>query len=64
MCVCVCIFLFISLKMLKNDADGVPNSFKKFIEKMKLERLRKQCLRNVELDPSLSHLIWNGIEII
>ena len=48
---------FISLKMLKKDASGVPNTFKCFIEKIKLEMLRKQRLRNVELDPTLTHFI-------
>ena len=50
--------------MSKNDANGVPNNFKTFIEKIKLERLRKQCLRNVELDHCLNHYIWNGLNTI
>ncbi len=29
-----------------------------------MERLRKQCLSNVELDLSLTHFIWNGLETI
>jgi hypothetical protein len=37
---------------------------KAFIEKIKLERLRKQRLRNVELDPTLTHFIWNGLDTI
>ena len=50
--------------MSKNDANGVSNTFKSFIEKVKLERLRKKRLRNVELDPTLTHFIWNGLDII
>lgn len=29
-----------------------------------METLRKQCLSNVEFDPSLPNLIWNGFETI
>ena len=35
------IYLFNSLNIVKNDANGVSNTFKIFIEKIKLERLRK-----------------------
>ena len=44
--------------------NGVPNTFKSFIEKIKLERLRKHRLRNVELDLTLIHFIWNGLDTI
>ena len=50
--------------MSNKDANGVPNTFKSFIEKIELERLRKQHLRNVELDPTLTHFIWNGLDTI
>lgn len=32
------------------------------LKKIKLERLRKQHLRNVELDPTLTHFIWNKLD--
>lgn len=57
-------YWFILLNMSKKDAGGVPNTFKIFIEKIKFERLRKQCLKNVELDPTLTHFIWNGMDTI
>ena len=49
---------------MKKDANGAPDSFRSFIEKIKMERLRKKRLSNVELDPSLTHFIWNGFETI
>jgi len=55
--------LFILLKIRK-DANGEPDSFRTFIEKIKIERLKKQCLRNVEIDPTLTHFIWNGLDTI
>ena len=58
------IYLFILLKMSKNDVNGVPNTFKNFIEKNKLEMLKKQRLKNVEFDHTLIHFIWNGLDII
>ena len=36
----------------------------KVLLKKKMETLRKQCLRNVELDPTLTHFIWNGLDTI
>ena len=45
---------------MKKDANGAPDSFKTFIEKIKM----KQCLKNVELDPNLTHFIWNGLDTI
>jgi len=50
--------------MSKKEENGVQNTFKSFIKKIKLERLRKQCLGNPELDPTLNHFIWNGINTI
>ena len=49
---------------MKKDDNGAPTSFKTFIEKIKTERLRKQHVKNVELNPTLTHFIWNGIDII
>ena len=49
---------------MRKDANGAPDSFKTFIEKIKIERLKKQRLRNVELDPTLTHFIWNGLNTI
>ena len=58
------LYLFISLKMAKKNESGVPNTFKRCIENIKLERLRKHRLRNVELDITLIHFISNGLETI
>ena len=49
---------------MKKDDNGAPISFRTFIEKIKIERLRKQCIKNVELDPILTHFIWNGLDIV
>ena len=49
---------------MRKDDNGVPDSFKTFIEKIKIERLRKQCIKNVQLDPTLNHFIWNGLDTI
>ncbi len=49
---------------MKKDANGAPDSFRSFIEKIKMERLRKQHLSNVELHPSLTHFIWNGLDTV
>ena len=49
---------------MKKEDNGVPDSFKTFIEKIKIERLRKQRIKNVELDPTLNHFIWNGLDTI
>ena len=56
-------YLFISLKM-KKDENGALDSFRSFIEKIKMENVRKQRLSDVELDPSLNHFIWNGLHTI
>ena len=56
-----------SLKMLNKDGIGVPDTFKSFIEKIKLENMRKKRLMNVELDPTLIHVtifIWTGLDSI
>lgn len=50
--------------MSKKDANGVRSTFKSFIEKIKMERLIKQCYRNVEVDPTLIHFIWNELDTI
>ena len=50
--------------MLKKDGNGVPDTFKSFIEKFKLEKMRKKHLMNVELNPTLNHFIWNGLNTI
>ena len=49
---------------MRKEDNGAPDSFKTFIEKIKIERLRKQRIKNVELDPTLNHFIWNGLETI
>ena len=49
---------------MRKDDNGTPNSFKTFIEKIKIERLRKQRIKNVQLDPTLNHFIWNGLDTI
>jgi len=49
---------------MKKDDNGAPDSFRTFIEKIKTERLRKTRAKNVELDPTLTHLIWNGLDTI
>ena len=46
---------------MKKDENGPPDSFGSFIEKIKMERIRKKCLSDVEIDPSLNHFIWNGL---
>ena len=55
--------MFILLKTRK-DANGASDSFRTFIEKIKIERLKKHSPRNAELDPTLTHFIWNGLDII
>ena len=49
---------------MKKEDNGAPDSFKTFIEKIKIERLRKQRIKNVVLDPTLNHFIWNGLDTI
>ena len=49
---------------MKKEDNGAPDSFKTFIEKIKIERLRKQRIKNIELDPTLNHFIWNGLDTI
>ena len=57
------IYIFLLLKMRKG-ANGTPNSFRTFIEKIRIERLNKQRLKNVELDPTHTNFIWNGFDTI
>jgi hypothetical protein len=45
-------------------ADGVPETFKRFIQKSKFERERSRRVQNVELDDTLDHYIWNGLDIV
>jgi hypothetical protein len=56
--------LFVSLKMPKKNADGVPETFKSFIQKAKFERERRRRVQNVQLDDTLDHYIWNGLDIV
>ena len=42
---------------MRKDGNGAPDSFRTFIEKIKIERLKKQRIKNVELDPTLTHFI-------
>jgi len=49
---------------MRKEDNGAPDSFKTFIEKIKIERLRKQRVKNVELDPTLNHFIWNRLDTI
>ena len=49
---------------MRKDDNGVPDSFKTFIEKIKIERLRKQRIKDIQLDPTLNHFIWNGLDTI
>ena len=49
---------------MKKDDNRAPDSFKTFIEKIKIERLRKQRIKDIQLDPNLNHFIWNGLDTI
>lgn len=49
---------------MKKDDNGAPTSFRTFIEKIKTERLRKQRVKNVKLDSTLIHFIWNGLDTV
>ena len=49
---------------MRKEDNGAPDSFKTFIEKIKIERLRKQRIKDVQLDPTLNHFIWNGLDTI
>ena len=49
---------------MRKEDNRAPDNFKTFIEKIKIERLRKQRIKNVELDPTLNHFIWNGLDTI
>ena len=53
-----------SLKISKKDGNGVPDTFKSFIEKIKMENMRRKRIMNVELDPTLNHYIWNKLDSI
>ena len=50
--------------MPKRGIDGVPKSFKIHIQRAKIERQRKQRLENIELDDTLDHYIWNGLDTV
>jgi hypothetical protein len=50
--------------MSKRNADGVPKTFKSLIQKSKFERKRRRHVQNVELDDTLDHYIWNGLDIV
>jgi hypothetical protein len=60
----ITICLFISLKMSKKNADGVPETFKSFIQKIKFERKRRRHAQIVKLDDTLDHYIWNGLDTV
>lgn len=49
---------------MRKDDSGAPDSFKTFIEKIKIKRLRMQHIKNVQLDPTLNHFIWNVLDTI
>ena len=42
----------------------VPESSKIHIQRPKIEQQRRKCLANVELDDSLYHEVWNGLDIV
>jgi hypothetical protein len=41
--------------MSKNNADGVPETFKKIIQKSKFKGERRRHVQTVELDDTLDH---------
>ena len=50
--------------MPKKNADGVLETFKSFIQKAKFERERRRRVQNVQLDDTLDHYIWNGLDTV
>jgi hypothetical protein len=50
--------------MSKKNIVGVPETFKSYIQKAKFERERRRRLQNVELDDTLDHYIWNGLDTV
>jgi hypothetical protein len=50
--------------MPKKNAIGVPETFKSFIQKAKFERERTKHVQNIQLDDTLDHYIWNGLDIV
>jgi hypothetical protein len=50
--------------MPKKNADGVPEIVKSFIQKTMFERERRRCVQNVQLDDTLDHYIWNGLDTV
>ena len=60
----ITICLLVSLKMPKKNVDGVPETFKSFIQKAKFERERRRRVQNVQVDDTLDHYIWNGMDIV
>ena len=50
--------------MPKRGTDGVPPSFKIHIQRAKIERQRRQFLESVELDDTLDHYVWNGLNTV
>ena len=40
----------------------IPKSFKIHIQREKIKRQRMQRIANVELDDTLDHHIWNGLD--
>jgi hypothetical protein len=53
----ITICFFVSLNISKKNADGVPETFKSFIEKTKFERERMIHVQTIELDETLDHYI-------
>jgi hypothetical protein len=47
--------------MPKKNAVRVPETFKKIIQTPKFERERRRHVQNVQLDETLDHYIWNGL---
>ena len=50
--------------MPKNNADGVPETFEMCIQKAKFERERRRHVQNFQLDDTLDHYIWNGLDTV
>jgi hypothetical protein len=59
----ITICFFVSLNMPKKNADGVHETFNFFIQKSKFEREIRRHVQNVELDDTIDHYIWNGLNI-
>ena len=49
--------------MPKRGTNGVPESFKIHVQGAQIERQRRR-LSNIELDYTLDHYIWNGLDTV